>query len=322
VKGQLSPRIGLSQPITDRSIIYFSYGHFFQNPDYELFYSSTRNLDPANLVALDFGLVGNRNIEPQKTVAYEVGVKQEITADLGLNVTAFFKDIHDLVGTEEVRITTETGPFHYTYFSNIDYGNVKGFELTLDRRYRGHIGWDLNYTYSIARGSHSIPLEGFFNVLFEQQEENQDFFLDFDRRHVISADVTLEAAGWEGPEILGMRPLARTGLSAIIQYASGLPYTPSSGIPGLLLDKNSARLPWTGTVDLNLHRRFGTGALDHTLFVEITNLLDRRNVRYVDPVTGSLWYVPVNSAEAVDAAFDPNDVGEPRIVRLGVRTTF
>ena len=79
MKSQFSPRIGLSHPITERSIIYFSYGHFFQNPEYSIFYSNTRNLDPSNLGELTFGSVGNRGIKPKKTVAYEVGGTQEIT---------------------------------------------------------------------------------------------------------------------------------------------------------------------------------------------------------------------------------------------------
>ena len=325
IKSQLSPRIGLSHPITDKSIIYFSYGHFFQNPEYNLFFSNTRNLDPDNLDDLSFGNVGNRNIKPQKTVAYEVGVKQEITNELGLGITAFFKDISNLIGSEEVRITTEQSSYHYTYFFNIDYANVKGFELTLDRRYGNHLAWDLNYTYSIAKGNRSFPLEGFYNVYFEQQEENQDFFLDFDRRHVISADVTLNAENWEGPEFLGFHPLAHTGLSSIIQYASGLPYTPSSGVPGLLLEKNSARLSWTGTVDLNLYKDLWSGNFRQAFFVEITNLFDRSNVKYVDPLTGELWRTAAGegpTVEQIDSSFDPSDVGPPRIIRLGLRTSF
>jgi outer membrane receptor for ferrienterochelin and colicin len=325
VQSQLSPRIGLSHPVTDRSIIYFSYGHFFQNPEYSLFFSDTRNLDPDNLDDLSFGNVGNRNIKPQKTVAYEVGVKQEITNELGLGITAFFKDINNLIGSEEVRITTDQSSYHYTYFTNIDYANVKGFEVTLDRRYNDHLAWDLNYTYSIAKGNRSFPLEGFFNVYFQQEEENQDFFLDFDRRHVISADITLNSENWEGPEILGFHPLARTGLSSIVQYASGLPYTPSSGVPGLLLEKNSARLPWTGTVDLNLFKDLWNSNYRQTFFVEITNLFDRRNVRYVDPLTGELWRTTTGEGATIeqrDSAFDPNDVGPPRIIRIGLRASF
>jgi outer membrane receptor for ferrienterochelin and colicin len=325
VKSQLSPRIGLSHPITDRSIIYFSYGHFFQNPEYSLFFSDTRNLDPSNLSELTFGSVGNRDIKPKKTVAYEVGVKQELTEDLGLGVTAFFKDINNMIGMEEVRITTENNSYWYTYFTNIDYANVKGFEVTLDRRYSNHLAWDLNYTYSIAKGNHSFPREVFFNVYFEREEENQDFFLDFDRRHVISSDITLNAEDWEGPRFLGFHPLANTGLSAIIQYSSGLSYTPTLEQVEVQPEKNSARLPWTGTVDLNLYKDILSGSFKQSLFLEITNLFDRQNVLRVNSFTGNLWETSEGTAagsEAIDSAFDPSDVGPPRIIRIGMRTSF
>jgi outer membrane receptor for ferrienterochelin and colicin len=325
IKTQFSPRISMSHPITDKSLIYFSYGHFFQNPEYDLFFSNTRNLNPDNLDDLSFGNVGNRDIKPQKTVAYEVGVKQEVTDDLGLSVTAFFKDISNLIGTEEVRVTTENSSYHYTYFTNIDYANVKGIELSLDRRYNNHLAWDLNYTYSIAKGNRSFPLEGYYNVYYEQQEENQDFFLDFDRRHSISGDVTLNSGSWEGPEFLGFHPFAHSGISTVVQYTSGLPYTPSSGVPGLILEKNSARLPWNGTVDLNIHKDIRTGGLRQTLFLEVSNIFNRRNVLYVNPLTGELWQTTGGegaSAEGRDSAFDPSDVGAPRIIRFGFRTAF
>ena len=40
VKTQMSPRLGLAFPISDRGVIHFSYGHFFQLPRYELLYTN------------------------------------------------------------------------------------------------------------------------------------------------------------------------------------------------------------------------------------------------------------------------------------------
>ncbi|NCQ16725.1 MAG: hypothetical protein GW805_00210, partial [Ignavibacteria bacterium] len=40
VKYQLSPRLGIAFPITDKGVIHFSYGHFFQLPSYELLYNN------------------------------------------------------------------------------------------------------------------------------------------------------------------------------------------------------------------------------------------------------------------------------------------
>ncbi len=325
VKSQLSPRIGLSHPITDKSIIYFSYGHFFQNPQYDLFYSNTRNLTPSNLDDLTVGMVGNRDIKPQKTVAYEIGVKQEITEDLGLGVTAFFKDISNMIGQEYVRITTDQSSYEYFYFTNIDYANIKGIELTLDRRFNNHLAWDLNYTYSIAKGNYSFPRQAFWNVYWGVQEENQDYYLDFDRRHMISGDITLNSQDWEGPELLGFHPLANTSLSTIVQYASGFPYTPYSEITDLQEEVNSARQPWTGTVDLNIYKDLWNDGFKQTFFVEITNLFDRRNVLVVSTTTGEVWSLPEGESaggEVRDLVFDPSDVGPPRIVRLGLKMSF
>jgi outer membrane receptor protein involved in Fe transport len=325
MKSQLSPRIGLSHPITDKSIIYFSYGHFFQNPQYDLFYSDSRNLTPDNLDDLTTGMVGNRDIKPKKTVAYEIGVKQEITEDLGLGITAFFKDINNMIGQEFVRITTEQSSYEYFYFTNIDYANIKGMEMTLDRRYNNHFAFDLNYTYSIAKGNYSFPRQAFWNVYWGVQEENQDYFLEFDRRHVISGDVTLDSEDWEGPEVLGFHPLANTSFSAIVQYSSGFPYTPYSDLTDIQAEINSARQPWTGTVDLNIYKNLWNDTFKQTIFVEITNLFNRRNVLQVSTRTGEVWSIPAgqeSEREVRDLTFNPDDVGLPRIVRLGMKISF
>ena len=39
-KVKVSPRFGASFPITDRGVIHFSYGHFFQTPNFERLYAN------------------------------------------------------------------------------------------------------------------------------------------------------------------------------------------------------------------------------------------------------------------------------------------
>jgi outer membrane receptor protein involved in Fe transport len=324
-KFQVSPRLGLSHPITERTMLYFSYGQFLQTPSYDAFFSKSRNLDPEHLKDLKFGLVGNRNLDPQRTTAYEFGVRQQIDERTGLSITAFNKDITGLVGTDEVRVTGERYSYNYIIYTIIDYANVKGIEFSLERRRGRHFGANLNYTLSLAKGNRSFPLEGYFNVTTERPEEQQEFYLDFDRRHVLSADVTLALSAGEGPRLFGFLPLENTSLDIILQYASGLPYTPSAGIETELAEKNSARMPWTGTVDLHVERKFTIGNFTNSLFVEVTNLTDRLNVVRVDPITGDVWQVGIlggASPEHLDTAYNPSDVGPPRRVRLGVRSAF
>jgi hypothetical protein len=248
-------------------------------------------------------------------------VRQQIDARTGLSLTAFNKDITGLLGTDEVR----TYPYNYFIYTIIDYANVKGIEISLERRRDRHFGANVNYTLSVAKGNNSFPLQSYFNALSEMPEEQQEFYLDFDRRHVLSADVTLALPKGEGPELFGIRPLENASLDIIVQYASGLPYTPSAGIEAELTERNSARMPWTGTVDLHIEKRFVARHFTSSIFAEITNLTDRLNVVRVDPLTGDVWQVGIlggASPEHLDIAFNPADVGPPRRLRLGVRSEF
>ncbi len=72
---QISPRIGLAHPVTEKLVFHFSYGHFFQNPDYFNIYRNDNSL--YNLEESDV-IIGNPGLEPQKTVAFEVGGKYQL----------------------------------------------------------------------------------------------------------------------------------------------------------------------------------------------------------------------------------------------------
>ncbi|MDQ7053638.1 MAG: TonB-dependent receptor [candidate division KSB1 bacterium] len=112
---QVSPRLGIAYPITDRGVIHVSYGHFFQipnfrylytNPEFDIFpLQSTPSPPPQSLL----NTVGNAALKPQKTIMYEIGLQQQLTDNLGLYVTVFNKDIRNLLGTE-VRTTLAGHP--------------------------------------------------------------------------------------------------------------------------------------------------------------------------------------------------------------------
>ncbi|MCF6239591.1 MAG: TonB-dependent receptor, partial [Candidatus Marinimicrobia bacterium] len=86
---QFSPRFGVAYPITDKGIIHFSYGHFFQIPTFSYLYA---NPEMEISTESNESILGNANLKPQKTVTYEIGLQQELTSDLGIEVIAFYKD--------------------------------------------------------------------------------------------------------------------------------------------------------------------------------------------------------------------------------------
>ncbi len=69
-KWKISPRLGVSFPITERGVVHFSYGHFFQIPRFELLYENPDfDLDQGTG---NVGVIGNADLRPEKTVSGEI----------------------------------------------------------------------------------------------------------------------------------------------------------------------------------------------------------------------------------------------------------
>ena len=310
-KTQISPRIGLAHPITDRAVLHFSYGHFFQNPDYNaLYYNNVKDLSTS------MPLVGNPGVKAQKTIAYETGIKYKLSDDWALDVSAWYKDITDLLSTLQVTYLSQD----YVVFYNSDYASVKGVDLTLRKRYSNYISGSIDYTYMVAKGNNSQPLGGYFNAFAKEEIPHQEYYLDFDQRHDIAVNINLNIPKDKGPEILGFKPFSDFNLNLLIQAGSGLPYTPYVD-PTVRIDINSGRKPWTSTVDLRMIKKVWFSTIAASFFLEITNLLNVENVRYVYSRTGKPFDTGLAGlvGSSPDADHNPSYVGPPRIIRMGVQ---
>ena len=149
--GQLSPRLGVSHPISENTVLHFSYGHFFQRANFGDYGEGTTVLgilntyltDPGNGVYVPYNL-GNRNLKPRKTVEYELGIEHNI-GGLVADITAYYKDITNTVRT--ITVITKDGAKYYTS-GNGDYGDSKGVEISIRKPLTGYWGGYLNYTYT------------------------------------------------------------------------------------------------------------------------------------------------------------------------------
>ena len=141
--------LGIAYPITDRGAIHFSYGHFFQIPEFVYLYG----VPDFKLTAGNRNILGNANLDAQKTVQYELGLQEQLAQDIGIDVTVFYRDIRGWVGTSPVK-KTALSSISYVTFKNEDYSNVRGFNVQLERRLRNFFGARINYAFQIA-GPHS-----------------------------------------------------------------------------------------------------------------------------------------------------------------------
>jgi hypothetical protein len=127
-KMQFSPRLGASFPITARGVVHFSYGHFFQIPRFERLYEN-----PDFKIGLgtgNQGIIGNADLEPEQTINGELGVQQQLTDDIAIDLTAYLRDIRGLTGTRGQEIVVFGGSSSYSKYVNSDSAEVLQQHLT------------------------------------------------------------------------------------------------------------------------------------------------------------------------------------------------
>jgi outer membrane receptor for ferrienterochelin and colicin len=329
-KMQVSPRFGIAYPITDRGIIHFSYGHFFQMPPFRILYGAndgTDNSNPDLEVSRTSGnttFLSNADLKPQKTVMYEIGLQQQLSTDLAFDVTMFYRDVRDWIGASPL-ITTYLSSVAYTLFENKDYSNVKGVTLSLNKRYSNYFEASLDYSFMVAEGSASNAQDAYFDRSNNKAPRIQLVPLGWDQRHTLNATLGVGTSSWRA--------------SLIAKYWTGTPYTPtfavgevagSSSFSGLA--ENSARKPGISTVDLRLFKKFRLNKVyDISLFAYIYNLFDQRSPNGVYSDTGSPQYTLSTRSASLDAnrvstlednVIHPEWYGEPRQVQVGFSFNF
>ena len=307
--GKWSPRIGIAYPVTDRTVFHFSYGHFFQNPSYDALY-----LNAQKDIGATLALVGNPAVKPQKTVAFETGLRQALSSDLALELTVWSKDIRDLLSTYEIRHLANP----YVIFTNTDYASVKGVDFSIQKRFGGYLSGSFNYSLSVAKGNNSNPISGYFSAYTEEEVPHQEYYLDFDQRHDIALNLSIRIPRKVGPSLGSFYPLSRLNGNILVNAGSGLPYTPYVD-PTFRVIPNSARKPWTLTVDLRLKKYVDWDPLQLTIFLEVLNLTDYENVLYVYSRTGDPFdpgFAGVGTS--LDANLNPAHIGPRRSVKLGL----
>ncbi|HET7224209.1 MAG TPA: TonB-dependent receptor, partial [Candidatus Eisenbacteria bacterium] len=303
-RASVSPRIGVSYPVGNKAAVFFSYGHFYQFPGLNDIFTNADYSVLARLQAssTSFGVMGNPGIRPERTVQYEFGYKQALGEDLGVSATAFYKDIRDLLGVEFISTYNDA---EYARLTNVDFGNVTGFTITLDLRQRGMLSGSIDYTWQTALGNSSDPRETATRAAAGEDPRPRLIPLNWDQRHTLNLTVTLSR-----PDVFSV--------SAIGRAASGQPYTPSvaSGF-GNGLEDNSGRKPGAFVLDVRGERQLRLGSASLSVFGRVFNAFDARFFNgFVFASTGSPDYSRPGSDLAVLA--DPSRYFAPRRIEVGV----
>ncbi len=185
VKWQVSPRIGFAFPISENGVIHASYGQFFQIPEFSRLYENPEfEVQSSNFTQF----LGNADLDAQRSNTYEIGLQQQIGAYIGMDLTAYYRDIRELVGT--TLYEARTGGDTWGRYENTDFGRVRGITLSTDIRTNIGLIGSVNYTYQSVKGNASDPKQAFFNAQQNNESARQLLPLSWDQRHNISGSLT------------------------------------------------------------------------------------------------------------------------------------
>jgi outer membrane receptor protein involved in Fe transport len=329
---KFSPRLGISFPVTENTSFHFNYGHFFQPPQLRFLYEGVS--DAVDYINTGNAIIGDPGLRAEKTIAYEVGITKALSPTLRFDITAYTKNITDLVDTR-----LRTGLQRYVIYTNSDFARIRGVELALEKRRENYVSGKVSYTLSEAKGTGSYQREGYYDYItsatgLEIVFPKTEYYLDFDQRHTLTANIDIRVGEKEG-----IQPFTNAGINILFTLGSGFPYTPRTpvafnlqGLGKAIGEINSARQPWVYRLDLKLDKTFKLGLFNSTLYLEVINLTDKENVITVYESSGKAdddgfaEYLGTASDVFVSryksAVKDPDNYDVPRMVRLGLILGF
>jgi outer membrane receptor protein involved in Fe transport len=288
------PRLAFSFPISDEANFFAHYDILVQRPPsntlataLDYYYFENPNRTPSN----------NPNLKPEKTIDYEVGFQQKLSNSSALKISAYYKELRNMIQSRTF-LYLPAPVNQYDGFGNIDFGTVKGFSFQYDLRRTSNLEMTANYTLQFADGTGSnansqrgLTSRGNIRTLFP---------LSFDERHrlVATADYRYGKGNrYNGPKWWGMDVLANAGLNVQATAVSGRPYTRRQratpfGGTGFVGSINGARLPWNFSLDARIDKTFrvtpdNMKPVYLNVYLRVLNVLDKRNVIGVYPVTGT-----------------------------------
>ncbi|MCK5127057.1 MAG: TonB-dependent receptor [candidate division Zixibacteria bacterium] len=284
IRNKFSPRVSINYPISERAMIRFNYGHFYELPSYTRMFRTSNPYETGSL-----SLVGNPNLDYTKTINYTFGVNYAFTDEYSVKMSGFYKDYFDMIATTAFKVN---GITQFSYYDNTDYARVRGFEMELTREAARFINGTLSYEYSFAYGKSSSDAANYDDEVAGGDISIDENPLGWDIRHRVSLWLQLYFTDRDHPKLFGISIPNNWDMSVFWRFQTGFPFTPANNFPYMELDvgekpqTNSMRLPSTAQTDIKMHKRFRISGMQYSVQLWINNLFNNENVVSVHSSTG------------------------------------
>ena len=284
---ELSPRIGISFPITEQTKFYFNYGHFRQMPQAQYLYQMQEKsfiIDRSSISAM-----GNTNLPMQRTIAYEIGFEKMFTTDYLFQFSGYSRSIDNQISFKSF----VSEDMIYTLAVPNNYNDVRGFEFTLSKIKGRILRGFFNYTHmDFSSGNFGIT-----GIIQNPIDENEYTNITQDHYQTKSIAQPYARANIElhVPNKSQFDILSSLHIDLLAQWRAGKVFTWSGPIIDEIDDKNgiqytphptiknNMRTKDFYTLDLRLSKKFDTSFGSVKLFLDITNPLNFKFMYFEHP---------------------------------------
>ena len=303
----LSPHVQVSFPVTDRTNFRLSYSHQVQAPDFGLLLGGI-NIDLGNT---NTNQVFGSDLDFGKTIAFEFGIRHAFNDDMVLDIAAYNKDI---VSDPAARLVSLFDPAQgrdndFRMLTNLDFGNVRGIDIRLDRRFGNYFNGTVAYAFQQAKNTGSDPFTyvNYGSRIVNQVGGNNGaqpppqgiLPTDDSRPHAFTGAFSVTLPGDYQQGTVAGTIFRNVSMFMTFRYTSGTAYTKcgeSNEEQSVLSIENcvrlfpeglnTQRLPSFKEINTRFTKGFGLGGLDLTAYLDVRNLLNFRNVIQVFAVNG------------------------------------
>lgn len=278
-KHQTSPRLAFVTPISTASIIYINYGQYFQYPLFDYLYSG---INPSQLRdGARSVLVGNPDLEPERTSAWEIGYKSAIDEHFVASVTYFRKNTKNQIDSKTLVAFDSkfAGDYGFASYVNNAEAEASGIEFVLSRERDEKLSGSISYSYMTTEGTSEVANQSINLAQWGFPIRATQYPLSWDQRHTVKFDV-------ESNVIFGIQT------NMIVLYNSPRPYTyfpTRDGFTPIDSTKdfvpNNFRMKDVIIANLKFSKDFSFGEQQVNtmkVYVDIRNLFNAKNVRWID----------------------------------------
>ncbi len=303
-KSRFSPRFGLSYPLSKQAFLFVNFGFYFQYPLFDYLYSG---LNPVLINKTVPALIGNPDLEPETTRMWEFSFKYILSNDIVAAATYFSKQTDNLIDTKTFIPSNArlAGNYGFAEYVNSPSANANGFEVIITKERGKYITGTVSYTYMQAKGIADVVSQGINYFQWGFPLPATEYFLSWDQRHTV--------------KLVGAFDLPWDIVANVVwQFHTARPYTFYPSKDGFTPDDptkiflpNNVRMKSNSTLDAKVAKEISFGdqhARCLYLYLDVRNVLNSRNVRWIDSngrIGGELG--------------DPSAFDEPRRTRVGIR---